>query len=118
MRTVDGFRVNSSLHAARRALERVPVTRGADLSGASYWLEGVAAKGLAAGRKAVRCPSWCVRDDEDGFQRRAKASQRQGTMRFVWNEEQTAALVVMKKRDEAGPYWLVVTVLSPQPAAV
>lgn len=113
-----GHRVVASNHAVEQALRRVPVLRGADKGGGSYWVEQTAARALRDGRRARRCPRWCVREWSNGFSARARLPQ-DGVIRFLWNETETAAMIVMKvTQAEGGPrVWLVKTVITPELAA-
>ena len=110
----EGLRVNASIHAAERALARVPELHGVHRDYASAWIERVAGAALRDGRKALRCPRWCIRDDLDGFKRRGRA-KRDGTLRFVWDEDETVVCLVRKVRDDQGEkVWLVQTVITPR----
>lgn len=113
---VCGFRVAATVHAAERARTRVPQLEGVSRDRASVWVEHQVGEALAAGRKALNCPRWCTREWETGWRRRSKAG-REGTMRFVWDEQEEVAFLVRRTRDrrnETLTVWLVVTVLAPQ----
>lgn len=105
----DGFRVCVTSHAAIRALERVAAVRGADRPASYRWLELTVLKALRDGRKARTCPRWCVKEFRDY---RSKVRPKGTTVRFVWNHEETAAMVVVRERDVAGHFWTVLTVVA------
>lgn len=111
MHTVGDVNVVASLHAAARALERVPVLKGCDHAAACYWVERTAGRALRDGRKARRCPSWCTRDQEEGLKRRARANNLGGHLRFIWNEDETSAMLVRRRMQDGAKLWIVVTVV-------
>lgn len=111
----DGIRASASLHAARRAIGRLPCLSGAKTFEASRFIEERVVEALAAGRVAKRCPAWCNREHRTGFQRRSRATGA-SHLRFVWDEAQTAAYLVLRthdRNDRSKRVWLVVTVVSP-----
>lgn len=115
LRVNDHLRVNASLHAAERALERIPELAGCPRFVASVWVEQRVGEAIIAGRKARRAPRWCVREAEEGLRRRGKAP-KQGTARFVWTEDDQVAFLIRRVNDgdfPEPPIWLVITVMTP-----
>lgn len=108
----DGRTVIASDHAVEQALKRIAVNKGATLAGVALWVERTAARGLRDGRRAKRCPRWAARDG-----RRPRIGNRWGgKARYVWNETETALLVVQRVRGryvvDGSRVWLVLTVMS------
>ena len=109
--TFDGLQIVASHHALNRARQRVPVLHGADKHDVRIWVEATAADALNHTRTAKRLPRWCVCRG-DGHRSRLPA---QGWIRYVWNEEQTAVLVVSRERStrKPDPVYLIQTVMTP-----
>lgn len=110
-----GLRVASSIHAAERALQRVPALTGRSRSFASRWLELAASSALIEGRKARRIPRWCARINGGEYER-GRVNDR-GTQRFVWDYDETVAMLVHRLPDAKGgsAIWLIKTVMVPEP---
>lgn len=109
----DGRPVVASQHAIEKALLRVPVVKGATKGGAALWIERTGSRALRDGRIAKTIPRWCCRGS-----RRVKLSARWGgDVRALWNEQETAVLIVQhvhEKTYRSGRrVWLVLTVLTP-----
>lgn len=112
MKLVGGVNVVVSEHAARRALARVPELEGCTMQAVNRWVEDTAGYAIRDRRMARRCPAWCSRDDEVGYRRRARASSESGHLRFVWDLEETATLLVRRKQEHDLRVWVVVTVVA------
>jgi hypothetical protein len=102
---LDGVKVTASSHATDQALRRVALLNGAGRHGATFWIERTAAKALLAGRRSKRMPRWCVRTPT----LRGRVSGY-GMIRFVWDEGETAVLLV--ERIAAPNSWIVITVMA------
>lgn len=116
---LDGVRVSSTLHATDQALKRVELLRGASRSGAAHWVERTAAKAILDGRSARTMPRWCS-VGKTRLPKRSKLTPKKGVSRFVWNETETAVLMVTRSHDrdhEVGAGWVVLTVMTPRTSA-
>lgn len=92
---LDGRLLVASTHAVDQALKRVGLLKGADRVGAVYWLEQTAARALRDQRVAKACPRWASRGATALTNPRGRAGKKWGgRCRFVWNEDETYAMLV------------------------
>ena len=111
----DGYCVVASSHACSRAQARLPHLHAARHVEARHWLEVTAAEAMHEGRKARRLPRWAVADVYGEAQLRTRLPH-EGQWRFVWDGEETVALLCKYTRDlywdERRYLWLIVTTLA------
>lgn len=112
--TDDGIRITVSHHAARAGLNRLTDLKGRRYQDAIYFLELAALDAVRGGRRARRCPGWCVRVWSNGHSRRARL-RAEGNDRFAWDEPQSFVMLLtgVPKEPEIRSHWHVVTVMTP-----
>lgn len=113
MITFEGVRVVATAHATDQALSRVPAQRGATRAQVVWWIERTAAKAIVDGRTAKTMPRWCSRS-KTRLGPRAKILPGYGDGRFLWNESQTAVMMVRRVAAAEGGGWVVLTVMAPE----
>ena len=112
----NGRRVVATHHAVRRATARIAHLERSGLDEARAWVVETAADGLGSGLSARRFPRWGVRLWQ-GYVHRPGFRQKE-RMRYVWDLEETAIMVVQQTAKSDSPVgesvYLVITVMTPR----
>lgn len=95
----DPPRLRISPHAVQRFLERCPDELTGDITGLIFYEVQDA---LREHRRSTKAPGWCATDGQ-----RTKLKAR-GTVRYVWNEQQTRAYVLRQVQND-GEAWVVMS---------